>query len=282
MFGKQSLWAKAFLRIVLVVAVIWTAFPFYWGIITSLKDREIVSLWFSVGLPWVSFTPTLENWVGELLLPEMQRALLNSITAAFVSTVFCMVIGSLAGYALARFRFERIPNKDITIWFFSLRVLPPVAVAIPFFIMMKNLQLLDTRTALVLSYTTFNLPFAVIIMRSLFLELPPEMEEAALVDGYTRFGAFFRVALPLSTPALVSTALICLAAAWNEFLFALFLASKNSVTIPVLISGGEHSRGVEFWMVATRGMLAILPPALMALLVQRFIVRGLTFGAVKG
>jgi multiple sugar transport system permease protein len=282
MFGKQSLLARTFFCIILVMAVTWTAFPFYWGIITSLKDREIVSLWFSVGVPWVSYTPTLENWVGELLLPEMQRALLNSITAAFVSTVFCIIIGSMAGYALARFRFERIPNKDITIWFFSLRVLPPVAVAIPFFIMMKNLQLLDTRTALVLSYTTFNLPFAVIIMRSLFLELPPEMEEAALVDGYTRFGAFFRVALPLSTPALVSTALICLAAAWNEFLFALFLASKNSVTIPVLISGGEHSRGVEFWMVATRGMLAILPPALMALLVQRFIVRGLTFGAVKG
>lgn len=282
MFGKQSLLGRTFFCIILVVAVTWTAFPFYWGIITSLKDREIVSLWFSVGVPWVSFTPTLENWIGELLLPEMQRALLNSITAAFVSTVFCIIIGSMAGYALARFRFERIPNKDITIWFFSLRVLPPVAVAIPFFIMMKNLQLLDTRTALVLSYTTFNLPFAVIIMRSLFLELPPEMEEAALVDGYTRFGAFFRVALPLSTPALVSTALICLAAAWNEFLFALFLASKNSVTIPVLISGGEHSRGVEFWMVATRGMLAILPPALMALLVQRFIVRGLTFGAVKG
>ncbi|MBI2458413.1 MAG: carbohydrate ABC transporter permease [candidate division NC10 bacterium] len=282
MFEKQSLLGRTFFCIILVVAVTWTAFPFYWGIITSLKDREIVSLWFSVGVPWVSFTPTLENWVGELLLPEMQRALLNSITAAFVSTVFCLIIGSMAGYALARFRFERIPNKDITIWFFSLRVLPPVAVAIPFFIMMKNLQLLDTRTALVLSYTTFNLPFAVIIMRSLFLELPPEMEEAALVDGYTRFGAFFRVALPLSTPALVSTALICLAAAWNEFLFALFLASKNSVTIPVLISGGEHSRGVEFWMVATRGMLAILPPALMALLVQRFIVRGLTFGAVKG
>ena len=282
MFRKTSLAARTFFIIILVTATIWTAFPFYWGIIISLKDREIVSLWFSVGLPFVHYTPTLENWIGELLLPEMQHALLNSITSAFVSTILCVVIGSLAGYALARFRFERIPNKDITIWFFSLRVLPPVAVAIPFFIMMKTLGLLDTRTALVLSYTTFNLPFAVIIMRSLFLELPPEMEEAALVDGYTRFGAFFRVALPLSAPALVSTALICLAAAWNEFLFALLLSSKNAITIPVLISGGEHSRGVEFWMVATRGMLAILPPALMALLVQRFIVRGLTFGAVKG
>jgi multiple sugar transport system permease protein len=282
MFAKPSLATKTLFTIVLLVAVTWTAFPFYWGIITSLKDRETVTAWFTVGLPWVSYQPTLENWIGEMRLPEMQRALFNSITAAFVSTLFCMVIGSLAGYALARFRFERIPNKDITIWFFSLRVLPPVAVAIPFFIMMKTLNLLDTRTALVLSYTTFNLPFAVIIMRSLFLELPPEMEEAALVDGYTRFGAFFRVALPLSAPALVCTSLICLAAAWNEFLFALFLASKNAVTIPVLISGGEHSRGVEFWMVATRAMLAILPPAFMALLVQRFIVRGLTFGAVKG
>lgn len=267
---------------VMVIIVIWTIFPFYWGIVTSLKDRENIDLWFKISIPWLTFAPTGENWIGELMLPEMRNALYNSITAAIFSTAICMFLGSLAGYALARFRFERIKNKDITIWFFSLRVLPPVAVAIPFFIMMKNLHLLDTKTALVLSYTTFNLPFAVILMRSLFLELPPEMEEAALVDGYTRFGAFFRVALPLAAPALVSTSLICLAAAWNEFLFALFLATKNSVTIPVLISGGEHSRGVEFWMVATRGMLAIIPPALIALLVQRFIVRGLTYGAVKG
>jgi multiple sugar transport system permease protein len=282
MIAKPSPITKAIILTILGVIVIWTAFPFYWGIVTSLKDRENIDLWFKISVPWLTFDPTGENWAGEIMLPEIRNALYNSITAAVFSTVICMFLGSLAGYALARFRFERIKNKDITIWFFSLRVLPPVAVAIPFFIMMKNLHLLDTKTALVLSYTTFNLPFAVILMRSLFLELPPEMEEAALVDGYTRFGAFFRVALPLAAPALVSTSLICLAAAWNEFLFALFLSSKNAVTIPVLISGGEHSRGVEFWMVATRGMLAIIPPAFIALLVQRFIVRGLTYGAVKG
>jgi len=282
MAGRLNPATKTLLSIIMVVMVLWTIFPFYWGIVTSLKDRENIQLWFQISLPWVTFEPTAENWIGELKLPEMQHALINSITTAIFSTIICMFLGSLAGYALARFRFQRMKNKDITIWFFSLRVLPPVAVAIPFFIMMQNLHLLDTRTALILSYTTFNLPFAVILMRSHFLELPVEMEEAALVDGYTRFGAFFKVALPLAAPALVSTSLICLAAAWNEFLFALFLSSKDAVTIPVLISGGEHSRGVEFWLVATRGMLAILPPALMALMVQRFIVRGLTYGAVKG
>jgi len=282
MIRRRSNLFQTFFIIVIVVMFVWATFPFYWGIVTSLKDREDINLWFKISLPWLTFKPTAENWIEELKLPEMRNALFNSLTAAFFSTAIAVFLGSLAGYALARFRFEKIKNKDITIWFFSQRVLPPVVIAIPFFIMMKNLHLFDTRTALVLSYTTFNLPFAVIIMRSLFLEIPPEMEEAALVDGYTRFGAFFKVALPLSAPALISTSLICLAAAWNEFLFALFLTSKNAVTIPVLISGGEHSRGVEFWLVGTRAMMAMLPPTLMALLVQRFIVRGLTFGAVKG
>ena len=155
MIRRRSNLFQTFFIIVIVVMFVWATFPFYWGIVTSLKDRQDINLWFKISLPWLTFKPTAENWIGELKLPEMRNALFNSLTAAFFSTAIAVFLGSLAGYALARFRFEKIKNKDITIWFFSQRVLPPVVIAIPFFIMMKNLHLFDTRTALVLSYTTF-------------------------------------------------------------------------------------------------------------------------------
>jgi multiple sugar transport system permease protein len=149
-------------------------------------------------------------------------------------------------------------------------------------LIMKTLRLLDTRLALILVYTTFNLPFAVVIMRQMFKELPDEIEEAALVDGCTYFGAFFRVALPLAAPAIAATFILCLAFAWNEMLFALTLAQKDAITLPVFIAGSQQSRGVAFWFAATRALVAALPPTALALFIQPFIVRGLTFGAIKG
>ena len=213
---------------------------------------------------------------------ENQRAVKNSTIIAFTSAVFATALGTMAGYGLARFKFWKIRNADLTIWFLSQRVLPPVVVAIPFFLLAKQFQALDKVSTLIILNTTFNLPFAVIIMSQLFKELPIELEQAALVDGYSRIGAFFKVALPLSTPGLVATAIICLAFAWNEFMFALIMAQKNAITLPYIISGASDTRGIQFWFIATRALMAMVPPTILALTVQRFIVRGLTFGAVKG
>jgi multiple sugar transport system permease protein len=149
-------------------------------------------------------------------------------------------------------------------------------------LIIKSLGLLDTRLALVLVNTTFTMPFAVLIMRDMFKELPVELEEAALVDGCSRWTAFLRVALPLAAPALVSTAIICFAFTWNEFLFALVLTYRQAIPMTIVIAGTEHTQGVQFWYVSTRLLLAILPPAILALMVQKYIVRGLTMGAVKG
>lgn len=268
---------------IIVIATAWGVFPFYWAIITSLKPPGVILTKPSL-IPFLQFKPTFINWQLEFTnrWPEISRALGNSIVISVGATLIAIALGTLAGYGLARFRFYRWQNKDMALWFLSQRFLPPMVTAIPFFIVMKNIGLLDKQLALVLTNATFTMPFAVLIMRDVFKELPQEMEESALVDGASHLGAFWHIALPLAAPALAAAAVICFAFSWNEFLFALILTYKQAQPITVVIAGVEHTQGVQFWFVATRLLLAILPPALLALTAQRYIVRGLTFGAVKG
>ena len=265
-----------------IVAAMVFAFPLYWGLSTSLRTPLETFTIAGFGIPWVNFTPTLDNWIDQLQVPETQDALVNSTLIATFATLLALAIGSPAAYALARFRFELVHNRDLAIFFFVQRVLPPVATVIPFYLVMRTLGLLDTRLALVLVNATFILPFVVVILRQGFLDLPIELEESALVDGADHFGAFWRVALPLAAPVIAATGLIIFGRAWNEFLFALAIASKGAITIPVHMAGTAGTRGVQFWYLAVRQMIAIIPPVLIALLAQRYIIRGLTLGAVKG
>jgi multiple sugar transport system permease protein len=271
------------LWIVILIATAWGVFPFYWAIITSLKPPGVILTKPSL-IPFLQFQPTFANWQSEFTnrWPEISRALGNSLIIAVGATVLAIALGTLAGYGLARFRFQRWKNKDMTLWFLSQRFLPPMVTVIPFFLLMRTLGLLDTQLALILTNATFTMPFAVLIMRDVFKELPEELEESALVDGASRLQSFWHIALPLAAPAVAAAAVICFAFSWNEFLFALILTLKNAQPITVVIAGVEHTQGIQFWFVATRLLLAILPPALLALTAQRYIVRGLTFGAVKG
>jgi multiple sugar transport system permease protein len=232
----------------------------------------------------LDFKPTMYNWYNEYIQRgrEIRSSLLNSLIIAGGAVLIAVFLGTLAGYGLARFRFRRWKNRDMTLWFLSQRFLPPMATVIPFFIVMKSLKLLDTHWALIMTNATFTMPFAVLILRDVFKELPVELEESAWVDGASRFGAFIRIALPLAAPAISVAAVICFAFSWNEFLFALILTYKKATPVTVLIAGVEHTQGVQFWFIATRLLSAILPPAILALAAQRYIVRGLTFGAVKG
>jgi len=281
---KKKTWSigRILTGIVVALCLFWAVFPFYWALTTSLRKPAETFTVAGLAIPFLQFTPTLENWAAELKVPENLRAIKNSTLIAFFSAIFATALGTMAGYGLARFKFHKIKNPDLTIWFLSQRVLPPVVVAIPFFLLANQFHALDKVSTLIVLNTTFNLPFAVIIMSQLFKELPIELEQAALVDGYSRIGAFLKVALPLSTPGLVATGIICLAFAWNEFMFALILAQKNAITLPYIISGASDTRGIQFWFIATRALMAMVPPTILALTVQRFIVRGLTFGAVKG
>jgi multiple sugar transport system permease protein len=265
----------------IVIAMIFL-FPLYWAVSTSLRNPIDTFTVTGLGIPWLNFEPTLENWIDQLATAESRRALSNSTVIAVGASLLALLLGTPAAYALARFRFRRIPNRDITVWFLSQRVLPPVATVIPFYLVMRALGMLDTHLALILINATFVLPFVVVIVRQTFLDLPVELEEAAFVDGAGYFGSFWRIALPLAMPAIAATGLIIFAFAWNEFLFAIAISSKQAITIPVHMAGGVDSRGVQFWFMAVRAMIAMIPPVLIALIAQRFIVQGLTLGAVKG
>ena len=275
------------LRRILLVLVLcgitfWALFPFYWAFTTSLKPKTEVFTVSYLSIPFLQYKPTLDNWREELAVPGTQKIIWNSVVVAIASASLAVCLGALAGYALARFRFGRLHSKDITLWFLGQNILPAVVLVVPFFLLMKTINLLDTRVAVVLANSTFSIPFVTIVMRAMFKELPEELEEAALVDGYTRFGAFRKIVLPLAAPAITAVSYIALAQAWNEFIFALSLTYRGAITVPVWIAGSESTRGVQFWFIATRALVALTPPTILVLLGQRFIVRGLTFGALKG
>jgi len=255
-------------------------FPLYWAVSTSLRNPADTFTVTGIGIPFINFTPTLDNFRTELSTPEGFRAMRTSLFVSISATLLALVLGMPAAYALARFRFWS--NADITVWFLSQRVLPPVATLIPFYIVFRNIGLLDTPYALILINTTFVLPFVVVIMRQTFLDLPVELEESAMVDGASYFGAFMRIALPLAAPAAAATAMIIFAFTWNEFLFSSSLGITQTKMMPAHMAGAVDTRGIQFWFMATRALIAMIPPVLLALLAQRYIVRGLTLGAVKG
>ncbi|HEX2529281.1 MAG TPA: carbohydrate ABC transporter permease [Geminicoccus sp.] len=257
-------------------------FPIYWSFSQSLRNPLDTFTVAGFGIPWINFNPTLGNWIDQVSTPETTRALYNSTIISICAAVLALILGTPAAYAIARFEFRTWKNTDITIWFLSQRILPPVATIIPFYLIMRYLNLLDTHLALILINATFVLPFVVVILRQTFLELPVELEESALVDGADHWMAFWRIALPLAAPTMAATGLIIFAFSWNEFLFAVAIGSQSVITVPVHIAGAVDTRGVQFWFMGVRAMVAIVPPVLIALIAQRYIVRGLTLGAVKG
>lgn len=277
---------RRFSKVCFFILALWIALvmvmPFYWALSLSFrmpKDSLAVT---GLGIPFLHFEPTIENWRHELRTSETQQALVNSLVIAIGTAIAVTVLGTPAAYALARFRFRRPKNEDISFWFLSQRVLPPIATALPFYILIVKMGLHDTRLALIMLNTTFNLPFVIVIMRQAFLELPIELEEAALVDGASHLGVFLQISLRLAAPSLAASILIVIAFTWNEFLFGLLIGDVNARVIPVHMAAAVGTRGPEYWYIAPRSLIAILPPVVLALLAQRYIVRGLTLGGVKG
>ena len=215
-------------------------FPLWWSISNSLRIPKETFTVTGVGIPWVNFNPTLGNWIFQLSFPEAHIAVYNSSVISILSTALALVVGLPAAYALARFRFRFPPNKDLTIWFISQRVLPPAAAVVPFFVIWNALGIYDTKLGLIIVHTTFIMPFVIVIVRQTFLDLPAELEEAAMVDGATHIGAFLKVAVPLSVPAIAAASLIMFTFAWNDYFFVSVLMMKN-FTLPIYIAGGVDS-----------------------------------------
>lgn len=274
-------WRKIFLWVAVIFVLFIAVYPFFWSVITSFKQQKdalIPSL-----IPWVQFEPTLFNWQQEFGVggAETFKALKNSSLIAIGATIVATTLGTTVGYGLARFRYG-VGNRNLVSWFLSQRFLPPIVTVIPFKIFYGRVGLIDSIPGMILVNATFVLPFAVLIMRDFFAEFPKELEEAALVDGANHRQVFLRVALPVAGPSLVAATLICFAFAWNEFLFASQLTTLNAKPYTLLVSGLDSVRGIMFNFVSTRMLITVTVPIVLSLFVQRYIVRGLTFGAVKG
>jgi multiple sugar transport system permease protein len=264
----------------LACAVIAAVAPVYWMVTISLKN-EVDQ--FATPPLWFGFTPTLAHYKDAFFARSFGQYLITSATVATLSTICAIVIGTLAAYGLSRFRLRAGLDRRLSLWILSTRMFPPIVSAVPLFLMMRDLRLLNTLTSLVIVYTAFNLPFVVWMMRGFFQELPRDLEEAAMVDGDSRLGALVRVILPLVTPGLAATAVFCLIMSWNEFLLALVLTQTDrAMTLPVGIAGRVTQYEIKWGVMSAAGVVAMLPILLFALAVQRYLVRGLSLGAVKG
>jgi multiple sugar transport system permease protein len=263
-----------------LLALLLALAPVYWMLTISLK-HEVDQ--FAVPPKWFSFSPTLEHYSDAFLGRSFGQYLANSLIVALGSTACALVLGTVAAYSLARFRLPRRLDQKLALWILSTRMMPAIVTAVPLFLIMRDLRLVNTRVSLVIVYTAFNLPFVVWMMRGFFVEVPRDLEEAAMVDGDSRLGAFCRIVLPLVTPGLAATAVFCLVVSWNEFLFALVMTqTDDAMTLPVGIAGRVTQYGIQWGAMSAASIVAIVPILAFALVVQKYLVRGLSLGAVKG
>jgi multiple sugar transport system permease protein len=279
---------KLYESVLIYLAAILVAFvilaPPMWLFISSISTQnELIS----VPVHWIPQRPTFERYVevltasGSDAAAVFRQSMGNSLIVATLVTVLCVGLGSLAAYSFARMRFGG-QEPFLYLMLFSY-MLPPIMILVPLYTIMRDMKLMDTLRGLVLVYSALIMPFAVWIMRGYFLTIPRDLEEAARIDGCTRIGALLRVVIPLSAPGLVATSLFCFLLSWEEFLLALiFTSTPAAKTIPVAIAEFTGRHAIDYGMMATGGVIAAIPPVLIALLFQRYLISGLTSGAVKG
>ena len=257
----------------LIVALL--LFPVFWMLTMMLKPEDIM---FARPTIW-TFAPTLEHF-DYVIAKGFLTNLWTSCVVASASTILVVILGTPAAYAFARFEMWR--RDDLFLFVLATRMAPPVALVIPFYLIYAKVGLLDTYLGLILAYLTFNLSFYIWVLRSYCREVPRELEEAAMVEGYSRLRVLFKVTLPLLRPGIVSTAVLSFIFAWNEFLYAFMLGGKEVQTLPVAIPTLITTQGVKWGEVSIVGIFALIPVFLVVFFLQRHIVRGLTLGALKG
>lgn len=274
---------KGFLvRFFLIMFFMWILFPYLWMLISSFKFQNEI---FRMPPTFLPSKPTLQNYGQALDMIEpisgISRGLRNSTIVAIISTTIVLLLSIFAGYGLGRTKF--FLRRPLLMSMLFLGTLPAIVLVLPIYLLMQSANLLDKKSSLIIVYTAFNLPFAVWLLSVLFQSVPYEIEEAGTIDGCTKLGLLLRIVLPLSLPAVVIVGVIVFLNCWNEFLFALILGSSSAVkTAPVLLS---EMKSIHYtrWSVMTAGaVLQTLPPLIIVLILQKFIVRGLTLGAVRG
>ena len=251
--------------------------PIYWLVITSFKYGRDA---FIIPPQWFFFTPTLHNYADALANSKSLMFIRNSLIITILSTLLSLLLGVPAGYAIARTKWRLLNTSSF--FFLILLMVPPTAMLIPFYLIMRDMHLLGTYWAVILLDAAFNASFVVWMMRSYFKDVPIEMEEAALVDGASRLSAFVQVALPLSIPGIISSALYCVIYSWNDFIFALMLTSPQTKTIPLGILASFSASDVSWGQMTTLSVFAIIPAVVISMFLNRYFVQGLTMGATKG
>lgn len=261
------------------LALLWVLVPLAWLFVTSIKMPNEL---FQDPPVLIPSAVTFEHYRTLLSSPSFRQPAVNSLIIASVATITSTVLGAMAAYSLARWRLPWRLNGVLAGWFLLTRMYPAISTAIPYFLLMKTFGLLDTRWALIITYTGFNLSFVVWQMLGYYQELPIDLENAAFVDGAGTLQTFLRITMPLTLPGLASTAVFAFIMSWNEFLFAVILTSVGTKTLPVSIAGFITDKSLAWAEMSAFSMLTILPVIVFALATQRYLVRGMTMGAVKG
>ena len=267
-------------------------FPIFWTVTTSFKTAVNVTQGHLI--PWIDFIP---KWIGlrslglspetifeiSTVRDEFLKRFVNSAITSVSASTLAVILGSLAAYGLSRFEYKLgiFKNSDISFFFLSQMILPPVVLALPFLVLYRELALLDTTTGLIMLYALMVLPIVIWIMRDQFSTIPLELEEAGLVDGLSIWGVFLRIVLPISFPGIVAAFILCLVLSWNEYFFAALLTSADAKTLPVMVASQTGSQGINWWSMAALSTAAIAPLVIIGIILESYIVKGLSTGAVK-
>lgn len=280
----------------LAIVMLFFMFPLYWILISSFKDRADIINTTPSYIPIVEFSPTLDNYLDVFIsrsgeagegstvtssadVSEFRDRLFNSVLITGASTALAVFVGTLTAYAVSRFT---IPLEDDFMFFvLSTRMLPPIVVLIPIFVLFSDLGLRDNYFGLIILYTAFNLPFVVWIMKGFFDEIPAEYEDAAMVDGYSRFQAIYKIVLPEAIPAMAATAVFSIIVSWNEFVLVNFLNRDAASTVPPFLNSIIGVGAVEWGRLAAASVVYVIPVIIFTFIVRNHLLRGVTFGAVR-
>ena len=265
--------------IIVVLSLIIILFPLYWLIANSLRTKTD----YLANPPILFNAPiTFQNYQKILVENGIYKQFANTFVVAAVSTIIAVVFGSMAAYSTVRGRIAKKIRNFFGLWFMIQKMYPAIATAIPVYLVMRHLRLIDTRFALIIMNTSFNLPLVIWLMMGFFEQIPLELEESAKIDGANFVQRFFRIVFPVTTPGIIASAILAFVGAWNEFLFAVILSVNRSKTLPVVIAGFITDRGLEWGPMAATAVITLLPILVVVWALQKNFVQGLAMGAVKG
>jgi len=276
MLSKRKIIRKTVVYIGIIIAVILSTFPIFYLVLTSFKPPQMT---FSIPPVWI-FKPTLQNYQEVIEGGDFAKYLFNSLTVGVSTVLISMVLGIFAAFGFARFKFRS--NFMMRMAALIPQMLPPIIILVPMFVLFTSLKLVDTKLALVICYLTFTMPLSMWMMIGFFEEVPVELEESAMIDGCSRLRAMLTIELPIAVPGLAATAVISFIYCWNEFLYAVILTGRGARTLPVMITSFMTTKAILWGRIAATGSLVLLPVLVFALIFQRYLIRGLAFGSVKG